>query len=495
MGRKATKQQLDTIYKSMGENISSMYPSLLSVLELYRVLGSIDEQSEGKRFWMDLLRVDYFVLFCHLDIVTAIRAEQRAETVWEKRIHLKYLNVIQTEIFKAMFGFGKAKHCLWKKFCNNGINIDEKDRTEIDALVADYSGTFLHTDSKDRRDFAIHYDFDPIKVYDFLCRLSEEEEMKQVSKFLEICHRLLELVYKISSEMHLPLGMPQIQDYSLWERLNFFPDKDNQLLLKTKSSLNSYCKTLDSIANSYRLPEIVGKKFGAENIISHVQPIRESIHPGMLLLFIYIDICCAVIAYFSSEHYIEKQLNLRHLNVIVYEGMKKMYGFKNSNTKGNNNNEKAQSAFWKDFLYPIIIGEGNDDWRNRALVIEKQLETLAYDSSINDEDLRNMSVHIREKNDSDYIPRFTDKLIKMNPLVEMNKALKFLKILPDVMRLDQEVANIRYTDIKRVQDQRNREMINKLENIRNIVLQSCRDEEVKESLNQSTEKLISLLKM
>ncbi|MBQ9230964.1 MAG: hypothetical protein IJ190_07245 [Prevotella sp.] len=37
---------------------------------------------------------------------------------------------------------------------------------------------------------------------------------------------------------------------------------------------------------------------------------------------------------------------------------------------GNNNNEKAQSAFWKDFLYPIIIGEGNDDWRNRALVIE-----------------------------------------------------------------------------------------------------------------------------
>ena len=226
-----------------------------------------------------------------------------------------------------------------------------------------------------------------------------------------------------------------------------------------------------------------------------IQPIRESIHPGMLLLFIYIDICCSVIAYFSSEHYIEKQLNLRHLNVIVYEGMKKLSGFRNSNTKGNNNSEKAQSAFWKDFLYPIIMGEGNDDWRNRALVIEKQLETLAHDSSINDEDLRNMSVHIREKKDSDYIPRFTDKLIKMNPLAEMNKALKFLKVLPDVMKLDQEVANIKYAGIKRIQDKRNNEMINKLENIRNMVLQSYRDEDVKVSLNQSTEKIISLLKM
>ena len=54
--RLASKEQLNTIYKSMGDNISSMYPSLLSSIKLYKELNAINEDSNRKNIWIDLVR-------------------------------------------------------------------------------------------------------------------------------------------------------------------------------------------------------------------------------------------------------------------------------------------------------------------------------------------------------------------------------------------------------------------------------------------------------
>lgn len=492
----ATKEQLDTIYKSMGDNISFMYPSLLSSIKLYKELNSINEDSNRKNIWIDLVRIYYFVLFCHLDIISTLRAEFRAVSIGEKRIHLKYLNVIITEMIKAMFGFSGDKLCLWKRFSNDaGVLLNERHKVKIEELITNFKETYCNSDSKDCRNYAIHYDNDPLKVYSFLCNLSEETETEKVSKFLAILHELLLVINKLSYEQRLPLCYLQVADNSFWEKLNVFPDKDHALLLQTRNSVVSYWNTLDSIVKSYKLPNIVEQQFGIEGMSSRLHPLRETIHPILHLLFIYIDICCAVIAYLSSEHYIERQLNLRHLNMIVYEGFRKLYGFPNNkkNQEENDKNKELYFSFWKDVLYPCLMSSDNDCLKNKAQEIDSQLQMLADDSTINDDDLRQMSVHIREKRNKDYIPHFMDKLINMSPFIEMNKALKLLRLLPDIMKLNKEVTNIKYSDIKALQDRKTESMRNQLEAMRDLILQSCKDKSVQESINESTNKLLSLL--
>ena len=494
--RLATKEQLDTIYKSMGDIISSMYPSLLNSIKLYKKLNTINEDFNRKNIWIDLVRIYYFVLFCHLDIVSTLRAEFRAITIGEKRIHLKYLNVIVTEMIKAMFGFSDDKHCLWKRFCNDaGALLNEKDKTKIECLITKFKEKYCNSDSKDCRNYAIHYDDDPLRVYSYLCNLSEEAETEKISKFLAILHELLLITNKLSNEQRLPLCYLQVADNSFWEKLNIFPDKDSVLLSQTRKSVVSYWNTLDSVVKSYKLPNIVEQQLGIEGMSLQLQLLRETVHPGIHLLFIYIDICCAVMAYLSSEYYIERQLNLRHLNVIVYEGFKKLYGFSNNKSyqKGNDKNERLHSSFWNNILYPCLMSSDNDCLKNKAQEIDSKLQLLADDSTINDDDLRQMSVHIREKRNKDYIPRFTDKLIKMSPFLEMNRALKLLKLLPDIMKLDKEVTNIKYSDAKVLQDRKIESMRNQLEGIRNSILQSCKDKSVQDSINESTNKLLSLL--
>ena len=494
--RLATKEQLETIYKIMGDNISSIYPSFISAIELYKYLNVIEEDSCKKRLWIDLVRVYYFVLFCHLDIISVLRAEFRAKTAGEKRIHLKYLNVIITEMIKAMFGFSKKKYSLWNSLCNNpdaALQVDDKDK--IEELVRTFKKTYCNSDSKDYRDYAIHYDNDPLKVYDFLSNLSEDAEAIKVFNFLAILHELLQLINRLSGEHQLPLDFFQIADNSPWETLNVFPDKNNNLLLQTEKKIVSYCNTLDRIVRSYRLPNIVEQKFGIKGISSQLQPLKDTIHPEIHLLFIYIDICCAVTAYLSSEYYIERQLNLRHLNVVVYEGFKKLYGFAEKKRKAANvKSEKQHVYFWKDVLFPILMSSDDDNLKSKAQEVEHQLQTLAQDSTINDEDLRNMSVHIREKR-KDYIPKFTDKLIKMNPFFEMNKALKLLSLLPNIMDLNKEATNIKYSDVKALQEKEIESMKNQIEGVLDLIQQSCKDISVQESITDSTNRLLSFFKL
>lgn len=488
------KEKLDKLYMDMGENISRMYPSLLNSINLYKLVSSSKVENEKKELWIDLLRLYYYVLFCNLDIVSTFRAELRAETVWEKRIHLKYLNVIQTETIKAMFGFGEDKHALWWKFCRDaGTDLSEYDKSEIERTLSRYKSEFFNNYSKDCRDFAIHYDDNPLKVYDYLTKISEQEEIDKVSGFFDLLKKLLHLIEKLSKEQGLPMGMPSMNGKSIWELWNVFPDKEHKLITKAKEELALYCKTLDSVVRSYRLPDIMEERVGMKGVSSQLLSLKETLHPGIHLLYIYIDISCALIAYLGAEYYIEKQLNLRHLNVVVYEGFKKLYGFPCGKEKdAGGEGGRSCVAFWRDIILPRIEKSGNIDWKRKAQMIECQLQILAIDSSINNNALRLMSIKMCNKKKVDYIPRFTDELVRMNPFQEMRKALLFMKVLPNVMELEKETMNIVYRQETELYEKNMDEMRNKLENVRVLILQSSKDEALKEKINDSINKVLSL---
>ena len=71
--------------------------------------------------------------------------------------------------------------------------------------------------------------------------------------------------------------------------------------------------------------------------------------------------------------------------------------------------------------------------------------------------------------------------------------MQVTRLLPDIMKLNKEVTNIKYSDVKVLQDRKTESMRNQLEGMRDLILQSCKDKSVQESINESTNKLLSLL--
>ena len=265
----------------------------------------------------------------------------------------------------------------------------------------------------------------------------------------------------------------------IWERINNFPDRDDKLLGKMKEGVARYVSSLDSLVDDYRSSNRIQTKLGIDNTTPKMQQVLESIHPLMFLDMISIDIGCVVIAYLTSQHYIEKQLNLRHLNVIVYEGFDKLYGFDHVEPVESEIKEAEDS--------------GSDEWKEKARHIEIQLQQLSKDSLVNDEKLRLMSVHIRKKNNKDYISVFSEKLIKMNPIIEMCRALKLFGIVRDVMWLNKEVINIQYSKIKAVQDKELDRIKSNLKSICSLLLQYSNDESAKRKVRQTFDEILSLM--
>ena len=341
--KKATKEQLDYLYNNMGETISSMYPSFLKSIILYNKLSSIKADFDNKDLLIYAVRVYYQIIYSYLDIVTIFRSELKAVSTWEKRIQLKYVYVVLTETIKALFGFKVNKQTLWKKFCDNaGGVVEDEDRITINQHIEKFKIKHLNSVTKNFRDYAVHYDCDPLKVYEFWQVLSEQKEIDIINDYYALSLEILSLVEKVFGNNIAVIGCdsldgPVSPSFAFWEKVNSFSDKDGRLLRRMQIGVETHVTSLDSLVRTYRIPNKAERRCGFDTITMQMRSFLEAFHPVMLLHFIYIDIGCVIIAYLNSKYYIEKQLNLRHLNVIVYEGFKKLYGF-GSDLVGENNN-------------------------------------------------------------------------------------------------------------------------------------------------------------
>ena len=463
----ASKEQLSSIYDDMGESISFWYPALQKSIVLYNFLSTSDIEFDNKALLKDVVRINYQVLYTHLDIATIFRAELKADTPWGKRAHLKYIYHVLFEAVKALFGFDEKKQSLWVKFCNKSQGLLEKseiDRVDksIECFKTQYFSeteirNYGETNIREFRNYVAHYDYNPIELYDFWISISEPKEVGIICNYLsissDVCHLIDIVLNKITPGIVKDSKVnPVYLDSSIWERINYIPDTDGKLLKAIKTSVATCVASLDGMMKDYRIPLKFEAEWGKDAITPLMHRLLESIHPLLFLHFIYIDIGCSIMAYLTSEHYLEKQLNLRHLNVIVYEGFNKIYGCENVKRKESKNEEDQQLPYWQGLLYPTIMERGNDEWKEIARRIEGQLQQIAMDPLINNNTLRHMSVHILDKRNKDFVPCFYDKLIGMNPIIEMSKALKLFGAMNSIMWLNKEIINIHCSKIKDVQD-------------------------------------------
>ena len=124
--------------------------------------------------------------------------------------------------------------------------------------------------------------------------------------------------------------------------------------------------------------------------------------------------------------------------------------------------------------------------------IENVLKGLSKDKTINNTNLRNLSVHYRDKKQNN-IPIIYEELIKLSPILEMNKSLKLLKVLPSMFDMLQRAMQTAYNPVLKQQQETRQKLSNTIENIIALIRKSHMDSTKKEHMIEDMKKIKNLM--
>jgi len=491
----ASKESIQKLYENMGSNFSFFIPQLCGCVSSLESLEQIKENEcenvNTLNLWKILLKLHLFSLLIDLDLSTFLRANFRSTSDPEKRCNLKYVNVITCESYNYLFGFGNDKvSAIWQIFriLAAKINNDDliRDIDNFEQRAKEFENIYAQQEDRDKRNLSIHYDSDPLNVYNYLSQIRDENpEINRASAFLKVLDDLSIFVNKYIQKFQIPLiCSTNNYDIDIWEKINHFPDKNGKLFNNLDEKIASLGKQLDRTVAQCKIPKIVQEKLNLDDTFTErLQPLVESIRPGLHIFFIYLDLASAIRAYLSSEYYFEKQLNLRRINVVVYEGFKHLYGYTES---------EHLKSFWQQKISSILKESTNTTLTDSLTKIESELKELAADNGINNKQLRECSVHYRYKNRDNTIKLF-HALVKANPFIELNKALKLLQILPELMNLNSDSMGVVYNlEHERIKSS-NSKTVAQIDSLLTMVEQTNLDPESKQKTIDSISKVKRLL--
>lgn len=156
-----------------------------------------------------LLKYRLFIGILILDLATAIRIYLNAKLQYEALFSVRQIIVIINEGYKKIYDFiskdekeadknRNRNNSFWVKNIGEIIKLDLPDlQQEYDSITIELEKYFnINFDEiKDQRNLSIHYDKNPIKVYDMLLKLDIEETFKKLIPFLAILNRMFDLTH------------------------------------------------------------------------------------------------------------------------------------------------------------------------------------------------------------------------------------------------------------------------------------------------------------
>lgn len=462
---KESIQSIQIMYDNMGNNFSLFTPMLCNCVSSLEhldqvIINELDKENKAAELKLleTILKIQTFTLQINLDLSTFLRANYRTNLISEKRFNLKYINILTFEGYNYLFGFKKTKkNAIWASLKKLAEQINDIELISDINNLKKAAQKFEVLLDKSNRNLAIHYDLDPFKTYANILGIKENDEIKRTNSFLEILENLSIFINKYIIKFQTPsLYSKSNLNITILEKINYFSDHGNKILNMLENNIISFSNSLDNVIKLCNKPEKIASNFNFNSEFSEkFKPLIRSIYPGIHMHFIYLDLACATRAYLSSEYYIEKQINLMRINIIVYEGFNKIYGY----------NEKEQlQSFWHKSICSVLNDSTDKNIINSLKVVKITLKELAIDDNINNMQLRNYFVHYRYKN-IDYIINRFNELAEANPFVEINKSLKLLKLLPDLMKLNTDSMNVTHqTESVKIQSSNN-EMLVKLNDL------------------------------
>lgn len=178
------------------------------------ILTSIERRPETNLIMAlkGVLRTQLMLCYINLDLCAAYRQYLSTDTStnYENRQAMTKINVVMSEGYKKIYGFGgsQQKKSFWVSQIKVAIDYlgshaDEYNRIEV--LLKDMANDNVL--NKEMRDLAIHYDDDPLKVYKMLSDLSAEEVTSRCNKFFGILAEVTKFVWALINHMTSSLAI------------------------------------------------------------------------------------------------------------------------------------------------------------------------------------------------------------------------------------------------------------------------------------------------
>ena len=177
------------------------------------ILKSIKRRKETNYIALKgILRTQLMLCYINLDLCSAYRQYLSTDmsTNYENRQAMTKINVVMSEGYKKIYGFGESQHkkSFWVsqiKVAVDGLGSYTDEYNRIESLLKDMANDNVL--NKEMRDLAIHYDDDPLKVYKMLSDLSAEEVTSRCNKFFGILAEVTKFVWALINHMTSSLAL------------------------------------------------------------------------------------------------------------------------------------------------------------------------------------------------------------------------------------------------------------------------------------------------
>ncbi|MDO5419539.1 MAG: hypothetical protein Q4F50_05695 [Bacteroides sp.] len=490
----ASPESREALYKNMGKHIELFYPLLQKTIPIIKALQKLPTKTQEDKLVLALFELQAFIATVNLDIATFLRAEFRSEHSSEKRMNIRYINVVVIEGYKYLKAYCEEDraNAKWEQIRILARELQDLELsagiTTIDKLIAEFQKTYIHKTDIYNRNLAIHYDKNPFKIYEYYINLNEDIEVKRINNFFEIIDALICFLSKYIAKANIKLcceEVSMITDHSLIERINSVITREHTIFGVAGRAIETYSKILNKMAMYSKMPEYfssqIGRKFNIDKnaLTKELCPIISDIKPGILVIFIYLDLCTAVRAYLTSESHYEKQLNLRHIEIIVYEGCRHLYGF---------DDRQRSRSFWQTALFPALQNSEDSSIKELLEQIQNGLEKISLDDTINNCLLRECFVHYRYESRDNIIALFEESE-KSIAVFEFNKAKLLLEVLPKIIEVNAKILSLKNQSIKEENRKKREELITTLR----MPLDKIADKQKKEEYETMLQPIIDLI--
>jgi hypothetical protein len=190
---------LIALYEKHADECADNLNSLESSLETVEIVA-----------FRGILRTSLMLDYINLDLCAAYRQYLSTElsAKYDKRQAMTKVNCIISEGYKKIYGFNESGHkkSFWNtqiKTAVEYIGVLEEEFRDIEIELKGYASSDVF--DKEMRDFSIHYDEDPMKVFNMLASLSAEEVTTRCSTFLKLLNRITGFVWMLLKLMRTKL--------------------------------------------------------------------------------------------------------------------------------------------------------------------------------------------------------------------------------------------------------------------------------------------------
>lgn len=421
----ASEETRKDLFDQLGLTIKVLTPVLKSQVQLTKILkskiGNSYASIEKEKVLSILMSLGNYAQYLNLELISVLRSCFRAKHPTERRYNLKFINIVILEGYKHLYGYKRLiKKSLWYSVSTLSEIINEEefinDYLTLDKKIKQFGNDAIT--NKEQRDLGVHYDLDPIHVYDMLKELDEEEEVQRVLQFVDLLDRILSFSIKYQSkyfsDVKFDLNNNKKKEF-IYIDIDPFRKRNDEIYLMLEDHIEKQTVNLDYYRKLQDLPSSLKDEF-------HIHQIVELTKANMQLMFLYVDLASASRAFIGSELECEKLIALKQIIIIIYEGFKKVYDVDNTGVE----------TYLSRYIQPIVENASDEKLHKQFIQLKEELDLFCFEAK-GLETKRHMSVHYNKG-----VEQVFSKLYELNPFEEFANSLNFMNILGKVLNFSLE---------------------------------------------------------